>query len=68
MYIVLEPNLPYVPSRKDIIDARLHQIDQLRTKPRTLLGILRGNAADIAYVASFDAEVLALQTERKTLP
>lgn len=57
----------FVPPRKDVIQARLHEIDRLVDKPRTRREVMLGNAATIAWVESLDNEVETLRAEMANL-
>ena len=57
-----------VPTRKEVINARLARIDVLTDKPRTRREMMLGNAATIAYATTLDNEAVALRAELAGLP
>lgn len=56
------------PTRREIVVARLAEIDAITTKPRTMRELSLNNAATIAFVTKLDAEAGTLRTELAGLP
>lgn len=56
-----------VPTRSEVINARLAEIDKLCDKPRTVRELALGNVSTIAYVTKLDAEAAALRLELRSL-